>query len=505
MSTLIPTEELHEITATSNNDSAGAADDTDIRHVTPYDKHYVNVWLWEPNLRTGHVLTEDGVTQIAYHQYHAGKNTYLDNFLNPLWQALTERLPMTMAPNLVTTLGGCHCIVSYIITWIVTAQNGPTAPPPVWLLLLNGYCIAVYYTLDCMDGKQARRTQSSSPLGQLFDHGIDCICLLGHLSSVQTWLQMTSVRAASASGSPNVYYYFLMQTTLQTSFFVAQWEEYYTSVLPHATGQVGVTEVNYGLAFVSLLNAGLLWMQQTTSDETTEWTSIYSTKVWPYLPATLKDGWLHQSRVRDVLLEPTLGMSLEDLQLRHVLSCGWYVMVSTLVVLSITRVTKYILRKRRAVRQQNPTKEKPKYIVYGTPSVLGAFSKLISPLLASVSIFCLPRSLLLKEQQLLSLCLGLVYILITIKIIVFSMARQAYAAIQVDVLVPWCVVLLWILKDPRWSGQGIHLLLQVTAVWYLYRLYQWTTVAIHQICQRLNIQLFRIKNPAVEENKTKTA
>jgi hypothetical protein len=25
--------------------------------------------------------------------------------------------------------------------------------------------------MDCLDGKQARRTKNSSPLGQLFDHG----------------------------------------------------------------------------------------------------------------------------------------------------------------------------------------------------------------------------------------------------------------------------------------------------------------------------------------------
>jgi len=31
--------------------------------------------------------------------------------------------------------------------------------------------------LDAMDGKQARRTKSSSPLGQLFDHGCDSFSL----------------------------------------------------------------------------------------------------------------------------------------------------------------------------------------------------------------------------------------------------------------------------------------------------------------------------------------
>jgi ethanolaminephosphotransferase len=31
----------------------------------------------------------------------------------------------------------------------------------------------VAYTLDGIDGKQARRTGTSTPLGELFDHGLD--------------------------------------------------------------------------------------------------------------------------------------------------------------------------------------------------------------------------------------------------------------------------------------------------------------------------------------------
>lgn len=33
----------------------------------------------------------------------------------------------------------------------------------------------MYQTLDSIDGKQARRTNSSSPLGELFDHGCDAV------------------------------------------------------------------------------------------------------------------------------------------------------------------------------------------------------------------------------------------------------------------------------------------------------------------------------------------
>jgi len=35
--------------------------------------------------------------------------------------------------------------------------------------------IFVYQSLDAIDGKQARRTNTASPLGELFDHGCDSV------------------------------------------------------------------------------------------------------------------------------------------------------------------------------------------------------------------------------------------------------------------------------------------------------------------------------------------
>mmetsp|Transcript_20626 Transcript_20626/g.42060 ORF Transcript_20626/g.42060 Transcript_20626/m.42060 type:complete len:118 (-) Transcript_20626:1538-1891(-) len=87
---------------------------------------------------------------------------------------LTDMLPMWLAPNAVTTFGGLHCGLAYFVLWQLSPNFDKAVPD--WALFLAGYCTIAYYTLDCMDGKQARRTGSSSPLGQLFDHGFDCIC-----------------------------------------------------------------------------------------------------------------------------------------------------------------------------------------------------------------------------------------------------------------------------------------------------------------------------------------
>ncbi|KAH0505036.1 Ethanolaminephosphotransferase 1 [Microtus ochrogaster] len=44
---------------------------------------------------------------------------------------------------------------------------------PDWVWIVVGFLNFIAYTLDGVDGKQARRTNSSTPLGELFDHGLD--------------------------------------------------------------------------------------------------------------------------------------------------------------------------------------------------------------------------------------------------------------------------------------------------------------------------------------------
>ena len=187
-------------------------------------------WVFEPATSENNTksLTDAGVEAIAGHKYKSGHYTFLDNLLNPVWTALTELLPMWLAPNMVTFLGFLHCAFSYCVTWY-HSPNFDT-PLPDWVVFLSGYCTIAYYTFDCMDGKQARRTGQSSPLGQLFDHGFDCICNLSHISTQAGYLLIGGT-----------WWFFMLQGSLFFAFFMAQWEEYYTGELPHAMGNFGVT------------------------------------------------------------------------------------------------------------------------------------------------------------------------------------------------------------------------------------------------------------------------
>lgn len=130
----------------------------------PRDDTLAPCLLQEPPSGAGNI-SPSGLHFIANHEYRPSEYTHLDNLLNPAWTYLTELLPLWLAPNMVTTIGGLHCGVSYGLLWWYSPDFDRS--PPDWVVFLAGYCTFAYYTLDCMDGKQARRTGSSSPLGQL--------------------------------------------------------------------------------------------------------------------------------------------------------------------------------------------------------------------------------------------------------------------------------------------------------------------------------------------------
>lgn len=46
---------------------------------------------------------------------------------------------------------------------------------PRWVYANAGFSLLFYQILDVADGKQARKTGNSSPLGLLFDHGCDAL------------------------------------------------------------------------------------------------------------------------------------------------------------------------------------------------------------------------------------------------------------------------------------------------------------------------------------------
>ncbi len=70
----------------------------------------------------------------------------------------------------MTTLGFVFIALSYII--MLFYDFSLIHDVPAWTYFFAAVCQFLYQTFDACDGKQARKTNSSSPLGQLVDHGI---------------------------------------------------------------------------------------------------------------------------------------------------------------------------------------------------------------------------------------------------------------------------------------------------------------------------------------------
>ena len=81
-------------------------------------------------------------------------------------------------------------------------------------------CLWLYSTFDNVDGKQARRTGTSSPLGELFDHGCDALnCTLGGL------VHCAAMGLGTGGWSCVVLFLSLW------GFYLPTWEEYHTGIL----------------------------------------------------------------------------------------------------------------------------------------------------------------------------------------------------------------------------------------------------------------------------------
>lgn len=96
-------------------------------------------------------------------------------FYNPIAIWSVNHTPEWVAPNIITLIGFfCSFGPFSYMVWTYGTQFGEhAAPVGNWFILAVGIFYFFGRLLDEMDGKQARKTGNSSPLGLLFDHGCD--------------------------------------------------------------------------------------------------------------------------------------------------------------------------------------------------------------------------------------------------------------------------------------------------------------------------------------------
>lgn len=138
-------------------------------------------------------ITEEGLKELNNYKYKPGGYTWLDTKMNYFWEWVVRLVPMWVAPNLITFIGWLFVIASYanILRYDYTFKEDI----PSSAFFFAAACIFIYSTLDAIDGKQARRTKTSSPLGQLFDHGCDSFSITFFMLAICQALKLEASEA----------------------------------------------------------------------------------------------------------------------------------------------------------------------------------------------------------------------------------------------------------------------------------------------------------------------
>ena len=175
-------------------------------------------------------VSDEGIENLKQYKYNGVDNSLCGRlFLNTYWEFVVSKIPTWVAPNVLTLCGlgfivfGALLSIFYCPTY---TEEIPRCIPLIYAVL-----VFLYQTADNVDGKQARRTKSGSPLGELFDHGVDAV-VMG-----LTTMMVCSVLHGGAVSS--------VVTSIigLSAYWFSHWEEYHEGIL--IMGELtGPTELN---------------------------------------------------------------------------------------------------------------------------------------------------------------------------------------------------------------------------------------------------------------------
>jgi len=162
---------------------------------------------------------DEALENLKNYKYNAVDKSFVTKYiLRHYWEYCTTLFPMSMAPNLITLTGFGFMVINLIFA-IIFVPDLETQTSS-WFYFSCAAGLWLYSTFDNVDGKQARRTKQSSPLGELFDHGCDSLnCAVA------------SIVEAAALGLGQSYYTYVFTMITIFTFYYSTWENYYTGRL----------------------------------------------------------------------------------------------------------------------------------------------------------------------------------------------------------------------------------------------------------------------------------
>lgn len=173
-------------------------------------------------------LNEEKLKGFERYKYNCVDTSLLSVYImHPFWNWCVQFFPRWLAPNLITFTGFLLTIANFILIGyydynFLAADNLIPNTIPTWVFLVAAINIFLAYTLDGIDGKQARRTGTSGPLGELFDHGLDSY------SAVLIPIYMFSLFGREDLSTYRMHFIIWL---VFTNFYFTHFEKYNTGVM----------------------------------------------------------------------------------------------------------------------------------------------------------------------------------------------------------------------------------------------------------------------------------
>ncbi|XP_019164796.1 PREDICTED: choline/ethanolaminephosphotransferase 1-like isoform X1 [Ipomoea nil] len=195
-----------------------------------------------------------GIAALHRYKYSGVDHSYLAKYvLQPFWSRCVNFFPLWMPPNMITLTGFMFLVTSAFLGYIYSPQLD--SPPPRWVHFAHGLLLFLYQTFDAVDGKQARRTNSSSPLGELFDHGTN----YPGCDALACTFEALAFGSTAMCGPATFWFWFISAVT----FYCATWEHYFTNtlILPAINGPTEGLMLIYFAHFFTALVGAEWWAQ----------------------------------------------------------------------------------------------------------------------------------------------------------------------------------------------------------------------------------------------------
>ncbi|RNJ57656.1 hypothetical protein D7B24_005738 [Verticillium nonalfalfae] len=385
-------------------------------------------------------ISDDALIHLKSYKYSAVDKSPISKYvLRPYWEASVKLLPLWLAPNMVTLIGFAFILANILLLVIVMPDL--EGPGPSWLYFSFALGLFMYQTMDNLDGKQARRTGTSSGLGELFDHGIDSLnCTLASLLETAAMGLGTSKSGVFTALCPCL------------PMFFSTWETYHTHTLYLGTIN-GPTE-GILIACAIMATSGIcgpgIWTQPIID-------ILGEKHFFGLMPL------IHHYSIRDIWI----GMIITSLLATHIPFC----------IYNVVRA-----------RQQKNLPIAPVFLEW-TPMLV--FTAAIGAWVYS------PYSTLMRENHLVLFCFTMAFVFgrMTTKMILAHLTRQPF---------PFWTVMLWPLVGgafignlPRFGVAAVTAKAELVYLWayFFFALVvysRWAYLVVTSICNFLGINALTI-------------